>query len=115
VKEPLEEIIEEGIRVALFEAGVWCQKHRVDPCHLCMAKPRRGQGLGHGCPDLICVVPPFGRFLAIEVKRKKTRNAKRDAHQRLWMGAIRRFGGIAGVATNVAEALALLELARCGT
>lgn len=109
---PLERKIEEGIRIAVSSAGILCWKHRIESCPHCGGRPKRGQGLGLGCADLICVVPPFGRFLAIEVKRPSTRNAKRDEHQRQWMGVVRRHGGIAGVATNVEEAMALVELAR---
>jgi VRR-NUC domain len=110
--EPLERGIELQIRVALNAAGIMCMKHRIEVCPHCGGRPKKGQGLGLGCADLICVVPPYGRFLGVEVKRPSTRNAKRDEHQRKWMAVIRRYGGVAGVATNEEEALALVELAR---
>lgn len=110
--EPLEREIEIRIMTTLAAAGVLTMKHTVAACYRCRAKPGARTGLGLGCADLICVVPPFGRFLAIEVKRPSTRNAKRDEHQRKWMGIVRRKGGIAGVATSEAEALALLAEAR---
>lgn len=111
-KEPLERAIELRIRVALNAAGALCWKHTVETCHGCGQRPTARTGLGLGCADLICIVPPFGRFLAIEVKRPSTRNAKRDEHQRRWMAVVRRHGGVAGVATSEAEAMALLEEAR---
>lgn len=110
--EPLERAIEIRIRVAICAAGVLCWKHTVETCVRCGQRPTSRTGLGVGCADLICVVPPYGRFLAIEVKRPKTRNAKRDSHQRKWMAMVRRYGGVAGVATCEAEALALLVEAR---
>lgn len=111
-KEPLEREIEIRIRVAICAAGVLCWKHTVETCVCCGQRPTQRTGLGIGCADLICIVPPFGRFLAIEVKRPSTRNAKRDEHQRKWMGIVRRHGGVAGVATNELEALELLASAR---
>jgi hypothetical protein len=109
---PTEKVIETRIRIALVAVGVMCMKHRVEMCPHCGGKPKKGQGLGYGCADLICVVPPYGRLLAIEVKRPHTRNAKRDEHQRRWMKVVQQFGGVAGVATSVEEAFALLKLAR---
>lgn len=104
--EPLEKGIEIQIRVALDGLGsVMCMKHAVDNRNL-------RTGLGLGVADLICIVGPYGRFCAIEVKRPSTRNAKRDELQRRWMKRVRECGGIAGVATCVAEALALVALAR---
>lgn len=111
-KEPLERAIELRIRVALNAAGALCWKHTVETCHACGQRPTPRTGLGLGCADLICIVPPFGRFLAVEVKRPSTRNAKRDEHQRKWMAVVRRHGGVAGVATCEEEALALLDEAR---
>lgn len=111
-KEQLERDIETEIRVALNQANLMVMKHRIELCPHCGGKPKTGQGLGLGCADLICVVPPYGRFLAIEVKRPKTRCAKRDEHQRQWMTVVRQYGGVAGVATNVDEAFGLLDLAR---
>lgn len=109
---PLERKIEEEIRVALSKAFIMCMKHRVELCPHCGGAPKKGSGLGLGCADLICVVPPYGRFLAIEVKRPSAKNAKRDEHQRQWMSVVRAHGGVAGVATNVDEAFTLLALAR---
>lgn len=104
--------IEIQIRVAVASAGIMCMKHDVSICPHCGGVPKQSHGLGLGCADLICVVPPYGRFLAIECKRPTTKNAKRDEHQRQWMGVVRRYGGIAGVASNVDEAFALIALAR---
>ncbi len=103
---PREKGIEVQIRVALAAAGVLVMKHNVD------ARGGVGRGLGLGVADLICVVPPLGRFLAIEVKRPGyTQSDVRDA-QRRWLGVVLRFGGIAGIATSVDEAMALVARAR---
>ena len=111
-KGALEREIEIQIRVAICAQGILCFKHTVETCKMCGSRPTARTGLGTGCADLICIVPPYGRFLAIEVKRPKTRNAKRDAHQRKWIAMVRRYGGVAGVATSVEEAMALVAEAR---
>jgi hypothetical protein len=98
----LEKKIETDIRVALAEAGILCFKHNVD-------NRQMSTGLGLGTSDLICIVPPLGRFLGIEVKRP---GKKPSEHQFKWLAVVRKFGGMSGVATSVAEALALVEAAR---
>ena len=50
-----------------------------------------------------------GVFLAIEVKR---RDGKVDPKQHQWIALVRKFGGVAGVARNVSEALALVNEAK---
>jgi hypothetical protein len=67
-------------------------------------------GLGNGSSDLVCVVGPYGRFLGIEVKRPK--GSKTSEDQNRWMKWIRLYGGVTGVAKNVAEALELVNQAR---
>ncbi len=100
------------IRTALSSAGIRVLPHSIFPCHACGVKPRKEAGLGRACADLICVVPPYGRFCAIEVKTEKTKDRKRDKHQREWAKWIRYYGGVAGVATTVEEAFALVAMAR---
>jgi hypothetical protein len=97
-----EKSIEVRIRVELASAGVMVMKHHVD-------NRQARTGLGIGVSDLICVVPPYGRFLGIEVKRPG--QEPRDEQKR-WLAVVRRFGGVTGVATNVEEALALVAQAR---
>lgn len=117
VEPETEKGIEIRIRVALASAGVMVMKHHVDnsgqkPCDLCGHRSKnRGArtGLGIGVSDLICVVPPFGRFLGIEVK--KPGQKPRDEQKR-WLAVIRRHGGVTGVATTVEEAMALVAEAR---
>lgn len=105
-----EKGVEIRVRVALAAAGVMVMKHTVGPCWECGAKPNKRQGLGIGCSDLICIVPPFGRFLGIEMKRPDGGVVSDD--QKRWLAVVQRFGGITGVARSVDEAMALVELAR---
>jgi len=49
-----------------------------------------------------------GRVIAIEVKRPATRNALTD-EQRQYLEQVRAAGGLAGVATSVEEAVAIVE------
>lgn len=66
-------------------------------------------GLAVGSADLIGVVGPHGRFVAIEVK---SAGGSVTGDQSLWLETVRRMGGVAGVARSVEEALALIEEAR---
>jgi hypothetical protein len=103
-KYELEKSIETKIRTALHEAGVICWKHNVDNRQL-------HTGLGVGVSDLICIVPPIGRFLAIEIKTYRPGSDTSEAQDR-FLEQVRKFGGISGVARCVDDALALVAEAR---
>ena len=66
-------------------------------------------GLFPGSYDLVCIVAPYGRWLCIEVKSQKGREAIAQAAFRLLMT---RFGAVTGIARSVADALDLAEYAR---
>ncbi len=104
-KRELEQPIKLRIRDALIDAGVLCWIHNVDNRNL-------STGLGLGTADIICVVPPSGRFLGIEVKRPKYEPSDVSHKQRCWLAVVRQFGGCSGIATDVQQALALLAEAR---
>lgn len=104
--DALEKEIEIHIRAALNAAGIMCMKHHVD------MRSTFGRGLGVGVADLVCVVRPYGRFLAIEVKRPGYSPSDVRPEQTKWMAVVRRYGGIAGIATSVEEAFRLVDLAR---
>lgn len=107
---------EKGIQLqivtALEAAAVRVLQHRIFPCHTCGQRPTKETGLGEFAADILCVVPPYGRACFIEVKRPGFENRKRDEGQRKWADWIRRYGGVAGIATNVDQAFALIDLAR---
>ncbi len=105
-----EKGLEIRIRVALAAAGVLIWKHTVEACYACGTKPGARCGLGTGCSDLICVVPPLGRFLAIEVK--KPTGGRTSPAQKHWLAVVRRFGGVTGVARSVSDAMLLVSEAR---
>lgn len=97
--------IKARIRAAVIDAGCIVWVHDVDY--------RLGKtGLGKGTSDLICIVPPLGRFLGIEVKRPGYSPSDVSDDQRSWLAAVRKFHGVSGIATNEAEALALVAEAR---
>lgn len=64
-------------------------------------------GLGVGSPDLVGIA--WGRFVGLEVKTPTGRVSK---EQTMWLDMVRRFGGVAGVARSVDDALAIVEEAR---
>lgn len=64
-------------------------------------------GLGIGSPDLVGIA--WGRFVGLEVKTVTGRVSK---EQTMWLDMVRRFGGVAGVARSVEDALAIVEEAR---
>lgn len=104
-KAEKEAPIKARIRAALIDAGCIVWVHDVDY--------RLGKtGLGKGTADLICIVTPLGRFLGVECKRPGYSPSDVRPDQRAWINAVRKFGGVAGIATNVAEALALVAEAR---
>ncbi len=106
---PSEKQIETAIRVALSMSHVMCMKNRIEACWQCRAKPKKTDGLGLGSADLICIVPPVGRLLAIECKAEKGRTTE---DQERWLAQVRKYGGVAGVARSVEEAFRLVDLAR---
>lgn len=103
-----EKSVLDAIRTAVVAAGCICMRNNVG------ATKAAGRfirwGLGKGSADLICVVPPHGRFLGIEVKRPKKSETTPD--QLVWAEGIRRYGGVAGVAKNVGEAMLLVAEAK---
>ncbi len=104
-KRELELPIKKRIREALASAGCMAMIHNVDNRQL-------ATGLGDGVSDIICIVPPLGRFLGVEVKRPKYSPSDVSDAQRAWLAAVRLFGGVSGIATCVEEAIALVAEAR---
>lgn len=59
-----------------------------------------------GISDILGVIPPTGRFLAVEVK---TPAGKLTEHQLRFLAAVREAGGVAAVVRSVYEAVELIE------
>lgn len=96
-KPPLEKTVVNQIRAALKDAGVkWIMKTHGSPYQQ------------SGVPDLLCIAPGSGRLVGIEVKRPGG-TWKVTELQKQQIALIREAGGVAGVATCVEEALALLK------
>jgi len=53
-----------------------------------------------GISDILGIIPPDGRFLAIEVKKP---GRKPTAHQRAFLAEVRRMGGVALVAHSLED------------
>lgn len=106
VKPEREKPIRERVAAALIADGCMVKTHTIDNRHT------NASGLGVGTSDLICIVPPHGVFLAIEMKRPKYSPSDVTPAQRAFLAAVRHFGGVSGIATCVAEALALVAEAR---
>lgn len=68
-------------------------------------------GLANGSADLVGVLAPSGRWVALEVKAPKGRTT--DEQDR-WLALVRKMGGFACVVHSVDEALAALDRARAG-
>lgn len=66
-------------------------------------------GLWVGLADVVGIVAPYGRWLALEVK---TGNARPNADQKRFLAMIRGWGGIAEVVRSVDDALAALRRAQ---
>lgn len=106
VKPELEKPIRIRVQAMLVAEGCLVKTHTIDNRHT------QASGLGIGTSDLICIVPPFGRWLAIEMKRPGYSPSDVTPAQQAFLRAVRHFGGISGIATCEAEALALLHEAR---
>jgi len=74
-------------------------------------QPRAKPGLGKGSSDLIGILSPAGRIVALEAK---TGDAKPTKEQVLFMALIRKRGGFAAIFHTVEEARAALDRARNG-
>lgn len=61
-----------------------------------------------GWPDILAIVPPHGRVLAIEVKLPGGKVTPLQEHT---MAAMAAAGAVAGVARSIEEALGLLAIA----
>ena len=104
-----EAVIETQIRIALNQQRCMVMKNRIESCYQCGAKPKRTDALGLGSADLIVVVPPLGRLLAVEVKAPK---GVVSPEQTRWLEQVNRFGAVGGVARSVEAALELLGVVR---
>jgi len=65
-------------------------------------------GLIAGAADLIGLVKPWGRFLALEVKSKTGRASK---EQTQFLALVNRMGGVGRLVRSVEEAMAAVEQA----
>jgi Holliday junction resolvase len=88
-----EKDIVNAIKKALTREGAWVTK-------------THGSLYSSGLPDLIACYK--GRFVGIEVKRPETRHTVTERQQAV-LDRISAAGGLAGVATSVEEALAILK------
>ena len=96
------------IVTAVAASGVMVMRNNVG-----MAKMAGGfvrYGLGVGSPDLICIVPPMGRVVGIEVKRPKVGRIGKE--QERWHAVAKRYGAIVGIVDSVQGALDLVGQAR---
>lgn len=97
-----ETAIQKAIRVAVNASGraiVWRNNTGVD-----VARGVR-YGLGNGSADLVGMLVPSGRFLALEVK---TPIGRLREDQRLWLDVVRKRGGVAACVRSVADAMAVI-------
>jgi hypothetical protein len=102
-----ESVLMEAIQDALVKSGraiVW--RNNGGMARYGQAKVR--YGLAPGSADLVGLLVPSGRFLAVEVKAPTThhRGDGLTDDQVRWRCVVERAGGIYVLATSVAEALA---------
>jgi hypothetical protein len=72
---------------------------------------RQRYGLAVGSADLVGILAPHGRMVALEVK---TARGRTTPEQDQWLALVRSRGGFAAVVRSVEEARAALERARAG-
>lgn len=107
-----EKDVLDAIRTAVVRAGCMCMRNNIGAAKLGGHWVKFGLAKGSG--DLICIVPPSGRFLSIEVKRPKkdATTPERVKDQAQWAEMVRMMGGVAGIAKSVADALDLVAEAK---
>lgn len=98
-----ESDIQRLVMLALSEAGCVIWRNNVGVLKNAAGIPIKF-GLCVGSSDLIGIAPS-GKFLAVEIK---TPTGRATTDQIRFIEAVRRHGGIAGIARSPAEALALL-------
>jgi hypothetical protein len=101
-----EKEIQNGIRVALSNAGAIVWRNNVGLTGEDPTGRRTRYGLCVGSSDLIGIYR--GKFLAVEVKRP---GGKATREQLYFLDIIRRNGGIAGIVHSAEEALKLIGAA----
>lgn len=74
-------------------------------------QPRAKPGLGTGSSDLIGILAPHGKIVALEAK---TGNATTTKEQKQFLALVRKRGGFAATFRSVDEALQAVERARRG-
>jgi hypothetical protein len=97
------------IRKVLEKCGVLVWRNHVGLSRQGSGRFARS-GLAKGASDLVGLVSPSGRFIAIEVKRPRGGRVSED--QERWLALVRACGGVAGVVRSVEEALELVAAAR---
>lgn len=111
-----ETIIQRKIMIALSNAGCIVWRNETAGAYVGKVLHKAGDqvtlqsahmmtfGLCVGSSDIVGIAPD-GRFLAVEVK---TKTGRPTADQLNFIDAVRRHGGIAGIARSVEDALELL-------
>lgn len=108
--------IQNAIRLALSAAGVISFRNNVGAAHTADGRFIKF-GVGDaGGSDLICITPvkitqdmvgqTLGIFTALEIK---TKNGRLRKQQRIFLDAIKKQGGYAGVARSVEDALKIIN------
>ncbi len=113
-RDPAEVDLMDAIRLALgADPGVVLWRNNVGLTEFWDGKQVSvvRYGLADERADLVGLLSPSGRFLAVEVK---TATGRVKPEQLQWLALVRRFGGFAAVVRSVDEALAAVARARGG-
>lgn len=97
----------EKIRKICVEGSTWGVLKLLDQSRKELRVTR--SGLAPGASDLIGIVAPHGRFLAIELKSK---SGKPTDDQKMFVALVRKMGGVAGIAYTCDEAWCLFQEAQ---
>lgn len=107
--------IQFAVRAALGqEPDLVLWRNQAGVAHHCDASGRERvvrYGLARGAADLVGVLAPGGRWVALEIKRPGGRTTD---EQELFLRLVRRMGGFAAVVDSVESARAAIDRARAG-
>lgn len=106
-----ESTIQNAIRVRLGKEPDLMLMRNANGNPVTAAGNQAHYGLPKGSSDLVGILAPSGRYIALEVK---SAIGKLRPEQVSHLAAVRRFGGFACVVRSVDDAIAALERARKG-
>ncbi len=95
--------LKQNVLAMLKRLGIWAMGNAID------ARGRYRAGLGDGSPDVLCILPPLGCLVGLELKVGK--NTQQE-DQKVWQTRHQQLGGMYFVCRSVQESVDAIAEAR---